>query len=130
MILVEIVIALAALQLVYFSMRVGYARGKYNVPAPATTGNELFERVYRVQMNTLEMIVVFIPAIWLFGTHINPLWASILGVIYLIGRFAYLHGYVADPKKRSIGFGLSFLPTLILLLGGLGGAVVHALALY
>lgn len=128
MILVEIVIALAALQLVYFSMCVGHARGKYKVPAPATTGNEMFERFYRVQMNSLEMIVVFIPAIWLFGEHINPLWAAILGAIYLVGRFAYLYGYVADPKKRAAGFGLSFLPTLILLLGGLGGAVVHALA--
>lgn len=128
MILVEIVIALAALQLVYFSLRVGHARGKYNVPAPATTGNEMFERFYRVQMNTLEMIVVFIPAIWLFGEHISPLWATILGAVYLVGRFAYLFGYVAEPKKRGPGFGLSFLPTLILLLGGLGGAVVHALA--
>ena len=128
MILVEIVIALAALQLAYFALRVSQAREKYNVPAPATTGNEMFERFYRVQMNSLELIVVFIPAIWLFGEHISPLWAAILGAIYLIGRFAYLYGYVADPKKRAAGFGLSLLPTLILLLGGLGGAVVHLLA--
>lgn len=128
MIYVEIVIALVALQLVYFSLRVGKARYKYNVPAPATTGNEMFERFYRVQMNSLEMIVVFIPAIWLFGEHISPLWAAILGVVYLVGRFVYLYGYIADPKKRGVGFALSFLPTVILLLGGLGGAVVHALA--
>jgi uncharacterized membrane protein YecN with MAPEG domain len=127
MLLVEIVIALAALQLVFFSLKVGMARGKYNVQAPATTGNEIFERYYRVQMNTLEMLVVFIPAIWLFGEHIDARWAAGIGVIYLIGRFLYLRGYVADPKKRSTGFALSFLPTVILLLGGLGGAVVHAL---
>ncbi len=127
MLLVEIVIALAALQLVFFSLKVGMARGKYNVQAPATTGNEIFERYYRVQMNTLEMLVVFIPAIWLFGEHIDARWAAGIGVIYLTGRFLYLRGYVADPKKRSTGFALSFLPTVILLLGGLGGAVVHAL---
>ncbi len=128
MLLVEIVIALAALQLVYFSICVGKARHTYNVPAPATSGNEMFERFYRVQMNSLEMIVVFVPAIWLFGEHISALAATILGTIYLVGRFAYLYGYVADPKKRAVGFALSFLPTLILLLGGLGGAIVHALA--
>lgn len=127
MAMVEIVIALALLQLVYFSLRVGAARGKYQVQAPATTGNPMFERHYRVQMNTLEMIVVFIPAIWLFGLHISPLWAALIGVIYLAGRFLYEYSYVADPSKRSAGFGLSFLPTLVLLLGGLGGAVMQAL---
>lgn len=126
MIFVEIVIALALLQLLYFSMRVGMARGKYNVQAPATTGHDIFERTYRVQMNTLEMIVVFVPAIWLFGQHINPLWAAGIGAIYLVGRILYLLGYVADPKKRGTGFALSFLPTVVLLLGGLGGAVVQA----
>lgn len=124
--LVEIVIALALLQLTYFGLRVGAARGKYNVPAPATSGHEIFDRYYRVQMNTLEQIVVFIPAIWLFGTYISPKWAAALGVVYLVGRFLYLRGYVADPKKRSLGFALSFLPTLTLLLGGLGGAIASA----
>jgi glutathione S-transferase len=125
--LIEIVIALALLQLMYFAMRVGGARGKYQVPAPATTGHEIFERYYRVQMNTLEQIVVFVPALWLFGAHISELWGAGLGVIYLIGRFLYLRGYVADPKKRSVGFALSFLPTVALLLGGLGGAIATAL---
>ena len=124
---VEIVIALTLLQLVYFSLRVGSARGKYQVQAPATTGNPIFERHYRVQMNTLEMIVVFIPAIWLFATHISPRWAALIGLIYLAGRFLYGHSYVADPSKRTLGFALSFLPTLVLLLGGLGGAAMQAI---
>jgi uncharacterized MAPEG superfamily protein len=123
--LVEIVIALALLQFVYFILRVGAARGKYGVPAPATTGHEIFERYFRVQMNTLEMLVIFIPAILLFGKYISPLWAAGIGVIYLVGRFIYLRAYVADPKSRSAGFGLSFLPTMVLLLGGLGGAVYY-----
>jgi glutathione S-transferase len=125
--LIEIVIALALLQLMYFAMRVGAARGKYQVPAPATSGHEIFERYYRVQMNTLEQIVVFVPALWLFGSHISELWGAVLGAVYLIGRFLYLRGYVADPKKRSVGFALSFLPTVALLLGGLGGAIATAL---
>jgi uncharacterized membrane protein YecN with MAPEG domain len=125
--LIEIVIALALLQLMYFAMRVGAARGKYQVPAPATSGHEIFERYYRVQMNTLEQIVVFVPALWLFGSHISELWGAVLGAVYLSGRFLYLRGYVADPKKRSVGFALSFLPTVALLLGGLGGAIATAL---
>jgi uncharacterized MAPEG superfamily protein len=126
--LVEIVIALALLQLVYFLLRVGAARGKYNVPAPATSGHEIFERYYRVQMNTVEMIVIFVPAIVIFAQQISDRWAAGLGALYLIGRFLYLQGYVADPKKRSLGFALSFLPTLVLLLGGLGGAIYHLFA--
>lgn len=125
--LVEIVVGVALLQLIYFSLRVGAARGKYNVPAPATTGHEIFERHYRVQMNTIELSVVFIPSIWLFANHISTLWAAALGAVYIAGRFVYERGYIADPKKRSAGFGLSFIPMVILLLGGLGGAVVAAL---
>ena len=125
MLLVEIVIALALLQLVYFAMRVGAARGKYNVPAPATAGNEIFERYYRVQMNTVELIIVLVPALVIFAEQISAHWAAGLGAVYLIGRFLYLQGYVADPKKRSIGFALSFIPTVVLLLGGLGGAIYH-----
>ncbi len=125
--LVEIVIGLALLQLIYFSMRVGAARGKYNVPAPATTGHEIFERHYRVQMNTIELSVVFLPSIWLFASHISSLWAAVLGAVYIVGRFVYERGYIAEPKKRGPGFGLSFLSMAILLLGGLGGAIAAAL---
>jgi len=121
--LIEIVIALALLQFVYFTLKVGAARGKYQVAAPAVGGHEIFERYFRVQMNTLEQLVVFVPAILLFGRHISATWGAALGVVYLLGRFLYLRGYVADPKKRGLGFGLSFLPTMILLLGGLGGAI-------
>lgn len=125
--LVDIVIGLALLQLIYFSIRVGAARGKYKIDAPATAGHEIFERHYRVHANSIELSVVFMPAIYLFGLHINPLGAAALGAVYIVGRFLYERGYIADPKKRAIGFALSMIPTLILVLGGLGGAVVAAL---
>lgn len=128
--LVHIVIALVLLQFVYFCMRVGAARGKYEVQAPAITGHEIFERYFRVQMNTLELLVVLVPALLLFGAYISPRWAAALGVVYLIGRFIYLRAYVADPKKRGLGYGLSLLPTLVLLLGGLGGAAYQYFFLY
>jgi uncharacterized MAPEG superfamily protein len=124
---VAIVTVLALLQYIYFGTLVGQARGKFGVNGPAVTGHPVFERYFRVQMNTLELLVAFLPALWLFAQYISPMWAAILGAIYLVGRFVYLRAYVADPAKRGLGFGLSMLPTLALLLGGLVGAVLALL---
>jgi hypothetical protein len=121
----DIVTALAILQFVWFGIQVSRARGKYGVQAPAVTGNEVFDRYFRVQQNTLELLVAFIPGLYLFGHYFNPLWAAGLGVVYLIGRQIYSMSYVKDPKSRGAGFGLSVLPTLILLLSGLIGAVLR-----
>jgi glutathione S-transferase len=120
---VHIVICLALIEFLYFGMAVGKARGRYKVPAPAVTGNEIFERYFRVQMNTLEQLVVFIPSIWLFGQYLSPYLAAGLGVVFLIGRLMYLFAYVKDPKKREVGFILSFFPTVTLLGGAIFGAV-------
>lgn len=120
---VDIVTALALIQFIVFSFKVGGARGKFGVKAPATTGNEIFERHFRVHMNTLEQLVVFVPALHLFSRYWNPLWAAALGVVYLVGREIYAATYVKDPAKRGLGFGLTFLPMVILLAGGLIGAV-------
>jgi uncharacterized MAPEG superfamily protein len=119
---VAVVILLALLQYVVFGMLVGRARGRYGVKAPAVTGHEIFERYFRVHYNTLELLVAFVPAIWLFGTYVSPAWAAGLGLLYVVGRVLYLRGYVADPAKREIGFGLSVLPIIVLLVGGLWGA--------
>jgi uncharacterized membrane protein YecN with MAPEG domain len=124
---VDIVTALAVLQFVVFGFKVGGARGKYGVKAPAITGNEIFERHFRVQQNTLEQLIVFIPGLYLFSHYFNPLWAAALGVVYLIGREVYAASYVKDPAKRGAGFGLTFLPTVVLVAGGLVGAVMRLL---
>jgi len=120
---VDIVTALAVLQFVVFGFRVGKARGRYGVKAPAITGNEIFERYFRVQQNTLEQLIVFLPGLYLFSHYLSPLVAAVLGVIYLIGREVYAATYVKDPAKREMGYGLTFLPMVILVLGGLFGAV-------
>jgi hypothetical protein len=122
--LVYVVIGLALAQFLFFGISVGRARGLFNVPAPATTGNEMFERYFRVQMNTLELLVVLIPSLPMFAYYISERWAAALGVVYLVGRFVYFVTYIKDPKKREIGFTLSILPAMILLLGGIGGAVM------
>jgi len=120
---VQIVLALALLQFIYFGLAVGRARGIYKCPAPATTGNEIFERYFRVQMNTLEQLVVFVPALLLFATKVDPRWAAGLGAVYLVGRVLYFTAYVRDPAKRGPGFGLTAIPNLVLVVGGLIGAM-------
>lgn len=120
---VAIIVVLALLQYIYFSLQVGKARGTYEVSAPAVSGHPIFERHYRVQMNTLEQLIAFIPAVFLFGYYGNAMVAAALGAVYLVGRFLFASSYVADPAKRSLGFMLSFLPTVVLLVGGLLQAV-------
>jgi glutathione S-transferase len=109
---VVLVTVIALLQYFYFGFRVSRARGRYNVPAPAMSGHEVFERHVRVQMNTLEQLVIFIPALWLFAHFISPTWASGFGVVFVIGRGLYAMSYVQDPQRRALGFALTALPNL------------------
>jgi len=125
---VDIVTALAVLQFFVFGFKVGGARGRYGVKAPAITGNDIFERHFRVQQNTLELLIAFVPGLYLFSRYWSPLIAAVLGVIYLVGREVYAAGYVKEPAKRGAGYGMSFLPTVILVAGGLAGAVRQLIA--
>jgi glutathione S-transferase len=120
---VDIVTALALLQFMVFGFKVAKARGRYGIVAPAIAGNEIFERYFRVQQNTLEQLIVFLPALYVFSHYYNPLVAAALGVVYLIGREIYAFTYVKDPKKRELGFVLTVLPLAILIFGGLIGAI-------
>lgn len=125
MLFVHLVIGIALVEFMYFGFAVGKARATYSVKAPATSGNEMFERYFRVQMNTLEQLIVFIPAILLFAFYVEPRIAAALGAVFVVGRAWYFVQYVRDPSKRSGAFGLSFLPLVILLLGGLVGAALR-----
>ena len=124
---VAIVIVLALLQYFAFGLLVGRARGKFNVHAPAITGHPVFERYYRVHQNTLELMIMFIPAIVLFGYWIRPDLGAGLGFVYVIGRVIYLRAYIGDPARRGLGFALSVLPILILLIGGGIAAILSLL---
>jgi len=124
---VHVVIVLALAEFLWFGFLVGRARGRYKVPAPAQSGHEIFDRYFRVQMNTLEQLVVFIPGILIFAHYFNPYVAAGLGAVFIVGRILYLNGYVKDPRKREAGFILSVIPNSILLVGGLVGAVRAAL---
>lgn len=126
--LVTIVVILSLIQYLVFGALVGKARGKYGVDAPAVTGDPIFERYYRVHQNTLESLVLFVPAILLFAWYVHAETAAALGVVYLIGRTMYLLSYVKDPKSRAPGFALTLLPSAILAIGALVGAVMSLLS--
>lgn len=122
---VALVILLALLEYQFFSFKVGMARGKYDIKAPAISGHEIFDRYYRVHMNTLEQLIVFIPAILVFAYFGNPLYAAGLGVFFLIGRMMYFVSYVADPAKRGAGFIIGWIPTVLLVLAGLVSVAIQ-----
>jgi len=122
--LVTLVILVVLLQYMYFGILVGKARATHGIDAPATTGNEIFERTYRVQMNTMEILVALVPAMFIFGQNVRADVAAGAGVIYIIGRFIYLKSYVTNPKGRTLGFSLSYLPLVVLVLWGLGAAIM------
>ncbi len=120
---IAIVTGLALAEYMALSMIVGFNREKYGVAAPATTGNEIWERHFRVQQNTVEQLVVFLPALWVFGTFTSAPIGAGLGLVFIVGRALYAIGYVAEPSKRATGFLLGYLATAALVIGGIGGAI-------
>ncbi len=122
--IVDLLIVLALFQYIFFAMQVGKARGTYGISAPATSGDPIFERYYRVQGNTLEMLILLLPSVWISASYWNPLFVAAMIAVYLIGRQIYFAAYIKDPKKRSMGFLLTVLPIFVLLISAVVGAVM------
>lgn len=120
---IHIVMLVALVEYFGFALAVGRARYRFGVKAPATSGNVDFERYYRAQMNTLEQLIIFIPALWSFAIFVSIMWAAVLGIIFIVGRLLYFTGYVKAAEKRSAGFGLATFAQLFLLIGGIVGAI-------
>jgi glutathione S-transferase len=112
---VVIVTVIVLMQFFMIGFQVGRARAKYGIHAPAMSGHPMFDRIFRVHMNTLEQLVIFLPIMWIFARYISPLWATGFGVIFIIGRAIYAITYVREPKSRSLGFALTAVPTLIMM---------------
>jgi glutathione S-transferase len=124
---VVVVTVLALIVYMYFSFNVGLSRAKYGVEAPAVSGHPEWERMFRVQQNTVEQLIIFLPAIWLCGSFANPMLAAGLGLVFVVGRLLYGAAYVKEPSTRTIGFLTGFLANVAMLLSGLGGAVLELL---
>ena len=116
---------LAVIFVFYTGLVVGQMRSKHKIDAPAVTGNPEFERAYRVQVNTLEQFVVFLPLLWLATKYFTTLpWLpAALGIIWVIGRVVYMQGYIAEAGKRSTGFLISLIATAALLILSIWGIV-------
>ncbi len=118
------VIGLALVVYTWTLLGAARARGKSGIKSPATTGDVTLERALRVQQNTLEQLIVFVPAIVLFAMLVSPLVAPILGAIWLAGRVLYIPMYMRNPDSRGAGFTIAFLPQMMLVAGAIGGAVI------
>jgi glutathione S-transferase len=118
-----LVTVLAVLFYFYTSTRVPQARRKFGVPVPAITGHPDFERVFRVQMNTLEWLPIFLPLLWLFAYYVSDIDAAVLGLVWIAGRVSYMVGYTAAADKRGPGFSIQALVCGVLLIGALIGIV-------
>ncbi len=122
---VVIVTVLALVQYMFFGFQVGGARQKFSIKAPTMAGDQAFECVNRVHQNTLEQLIVFVPALWMYAHYVNPLWGAGIGVVYLIGRTIYRGEYTPESSSRTLGFLMSFLPGVIMSLWVLVVAVIH-----
>lgn len=118
-----IVTCLAVMFYFYTTVQVSRARMTYGVKAPATTGQPDFERVFRVQMNTLEWMPIFLPALWLFAIYLSDGFAAGLGVVWIIGRIIYMVGYAEAANKRGAGFAVQTVAALLLWAGAVVGIV-------
>ena len=116
-----VIVLLALLQYTWFTFRVGLARGKYNINAPACAGDENFERLFRIQQNTLEQLIVFIPSAYAFAYYLSSLWVLAVGITFILGRFLYSTEYIKDPGTRTPGMSLTLLANAVLLVGALFG---------
>jgi glutathione S-transferase len=121
---IAIVTVVALVQYVVFAYKVSLTRIKYGVLAPATSGHPEFERTFRIHQNTLEQLVLFLPALWMFGLYVHPLTGALVGLLFPVGREVYRRSYIADPATRAAGAAIGGGASLVLLLGASIGALV------
>ena len=118
-----LVTCLAILLYFFTTIQVSKARTAFGIKVPAISGNPDFERVFRVQMNTLEWMPIFLPSLWLFAIYISDGIAAALGLVWVIGRILYVFGYAKAVKDRSRGFAIQALAAIALWVGAFGAIV-------
>lgn len=118
-----LLIMLALIQYMVIAMIVASTRDKYGVHAPNTVGNPIWERLYRMQMNTMEQLIIFIPSVLAFAYFISSKWVLLPGITYLIGRLIYYRLYYKNAN-RIVGFSMTFASNIALVAGSLIGAIL------
>ncbi|MGC2415010.1 MAG: MAPEG family protein [Stellaceae bacterium] len=112
-----------ALALLLYVAGAGRMRHRHDIKAPAVTGAPEFERAFRVQQNTLEQLVWFIPSLWLFALYVSPAWGGVIGLVWIAGRAYYALSYYRDAETRGPGFMIGLASAAVLLVGALIGIV-------
>ncbi|GAA6167497.1 MAPEG family protein [Sessilibacter corallicola] len=121
-------IVLVITQYLIFVLLTARARVRYSIKAPATVGHPVFERTYRVQMNTLELLIIVVPGIWLTGLFVDPYWLSpLLGVLFAVARLIYCVTYIRNPTSRGFGVAMSFLVAGLFIVCSAYGAIAEIL---
>lgn len=121
--LTSLVTLLVVALMFWTAINVGKARAKYEVKAPATSGHDMFDRAYRVQMNTIESAMLLLPSMWIYASLIGDIGAGVSGAIWIAGRLWYAIAYLQDPAKRGPGFGIAFLAVAGMWAGGLWAVI-------
>ena len=116
--------------LFWMATRIGRARREHDIQAPAHSGPDAFNRVMRTYDNTIEMLMLFLPSLWLFALTISDFWAAVIGVFFPIGRIFFALGYYQEAQKRARGFMLGFAATIVLLIGATLGTLHAVYAIY
>jgi glutathione S-transferase len=124
MALVTLVAMLAVAEYMFFTVQVAKARGRTGLQAPAVSGVDEFERYFRVQQNTVEQLIIFLPSLFAAGWFLSGAFAAVVGVAFVVGRGIYYATYTKDPKSRGTGMMISFGANAVLLIGGLAGALL------
>jgi len=122
---VALVTLLLLCQYVVFMGMCGKARAQSGIKAPAVTGDETFERAYRVQMNTIEQLIIALPAMWISALYFKPMLAAALGLVFFVGRMMYRVGYMKDPAGRGPGMIVGFLANIVLIGTGIWGVLTQ-----
>ena len=123
----SLAVLVALLEFFWFGLEVGRARGRFGVDAPAVSGHPEFERYFRVHMNTLEQLVLLVPGAFVFGYFVGDVWAAAAVAVFIVGRFIYFRSYVSNPASRGLGFALTALPNLTLVVGSIIAIVMSLL---
>jgi glutathione S-transferase len=105
----------------FIATRVAAAHIKFGVKLPAMSGHPDFERIYRVQMNTLEWMPIFLPLLWLSAIYFSDLASAAVGFLWVVGRILYFRGYSAAVEKRFLGFLIQATACILLFIGAVTG---------
>lgn len=119
-------VTLLAIAFYFFtSINVSRSRTRTGVKVPAMSGHPDFERAFRIQMNTLEWMPIFLPSLWLFAIYISDAVAAAIGAVWIIGRIVYFIGYSQATAKRGPGFAIQAIAAIALWAGALGAIVLR-----